>query len=135
MTKGDLAALLNGRSYGDEINAQEAKQAKDVGLVVVFGYSDDNVEFEGAITDEIGAYRGVTVPLNKTGIFTNECGVDLCPYYEILKAQCKTIKAIWHDDGEYAWTFETEIPHATFDIFEDGEKFCRGIVFSMEDLA
>lgn len=30
--------------------------------------------------------------------------------------------------------FTVEIPHETFDIFEDGEPFCRGIVFSVNDL-
>ena len=30
--------------------------------------------------------------------------------------------------------FSGFIPHATFEVFEDGEVWCRGIVFSMDDL-
>jgi hypothetical protein len=36
-----------------EINKAEERQAKDAGLVVVFGYSDDGVELRGAIHDEV----------------------------------------------------------------------------------
>lgn len=50
--------MLNGREYGDEITREEEAMAKAHGLVVVFGYSDDNMEFCGAITDEVGCYDG-----------------------------------------------------------------------------
>lgn len=58
MTKESLAALLNGRDYGDEISQAESEEAASNRLV----------------------------------------------------------------------------PHATFNVMEDGEKFCRGIVLSMDDL-
>ena len=45
-----------------------------------------------------------------------------------------TIKTLW-SKGEYAWQYETEIPHATFEILEDGDKYCRGIVFDLADVA
>ena len=32
------------------------------------------------------------------------------------------------------WSYETDIPHETFNIYEDGEVWCVGIVFSVEDL-
>ena len=41
MTAKELAELLNGREYGNEITSDEEKLAKESGLVVVFGYSDD----------------------------------------------------------------------------------------------
>ena len=50
-----------------------------------------------------------------------------------LKA-AKTIKAVWHNEGGPCWTFETDIPHETFTIMEDGAPWCIGIVFSMADL-
>ena len=37
-------------------------------------------------------------------------------------------------DPEYTWVYHTEIPHACFDIVEGNEKYCRGIVFSLNDL-
>ena len=33
------------------------------------------------------------------------------------------------------WTYETEIPHAKFNIYEDDELSCVGIVFEMSELA
>ena len=41
---------------------------------------------------------------------------------------------MWHDEGGPCWTFETDIPHETFTIMEDGEPWCIGMVFSMKDL-
>lgn len=55
MNRDKMAALLNGRSYGEEITENECAIAQAHGLVVVFGYSDDNVELRRAIHDEIGA--------------------------------------------------------------------------------
>lgn len=106
MTIFDFSEGLNGREYGNEITPFEEQRAKELGFVVVFGYSDDNTEFRGAYEEEIGCYDGGRV-------------------YEDTD---KYIDAVWCD-GEYSWTYKTNIPHATFDIYEDGEKYCKGIVF------
>jgi len=49
------------------------------------------------------------------------------------------IDAVWCDgmnrDGlPAAWTYKTDIPCEHFDIWEDGEIYCVGLVFSIEDL-
>lgn len=43
------------------------------------------------------------------------------------------ITAIWDNYG-YSWTYKTTIPHETFEIMEGEQKYCRGIVFSTDDL-
>lgn len=134
MTKEELAALLTGREYRSEITKQEAAQAKADGLVVVYGASDDLMEFDGAIHDELGAYNGTTAHLTNQGLLTNDCDHDECPHYEKLKNQAATIAAGWCEEDGYSWTFSTEIPHATFEIVEDGEPYCRGIVFALADV-
>lgn len=135
MTAKELAEMLSGRKYGIEITSEEARAAKDAGLVVVYGYSDDNVEFYGAIDDEVGAYEGTTVCLTPAGVLQEpDCDRDDCPYFAKERERVKTIKAVWHDEGGPCWTFETDIPHETFTVMEDGEPFCVGIVFSMADL-
>lgn len=138
MTAKELATTLTGREYGMEISLEETQAAKEAGLVVVYGYSDDNVEFCGAINEEIGAYDGTVVYLSKDGIlFDPECdgGIfDECPYYAAAKNAAKTIKAVWHDRGNFRWTFETDIPHDIFIITEDREPWCEGIIFSINDL-
>lgn len=132
----EFAEMLSDRSAGEEITKDEERQAADLGLVVVYGESDDNVEFRGAIDEEVGAYNGATICLTKTGLFEEPhdfCTQD-CPFLAAALEKAKTIKAVWHDEGEPCWTFETDIPHETFNIYEDGELFCVGIVFSVEDL-
>jgi len=138
MTAKELAEMLSGREVGEEIVMGEERDIKDAGLVVVYGYSDDNVEFCGAINDEVGSYNGGTVYLTETGILESpscECAEDCdCPYFDAARKKAKTIKAVWRNRGGPCWTFETDIPHETFNIYEDGELFCVGIVFSVEDL-
>lgn len=132
MKKEELAAKLTGREYGEEITEQECKEAKKEGLVVVFGYSDDNAEFRGAIHDEVGAYDDTFIPVTKEGILQNECEDEDCPYFAKLEEKATKIHAIYDEEG-YSWIYKTDIPHATFDIMEDGEKYCRGIVFALSD--
>ena len=137
MTAKQLASLLNEREIMKEITSAEERQAADAGLVVVFGYSDDNMEFRGAINDEVSCFDGGTAYVTKDGLFfePNVCHKSACPHYAAAKNTTKSIKAVWHDEGAPYWTFETDIPHETFDIYEDGEVFCVGIVFSKENLA
>ena len=134
MTKELFAAKLAGREYGSEITVTESKCAKSHGLVVVFGYSDDNVELRGAISEEVGAYDGTDVLITPSGLLENKCEDEDCPYFEAEKAKAVKIEALFGKEGEYTWTFKTAIPHATFEIVEDGEPYCRGIVFALADV-
>ena len=43
----EFANRLNGREYGQELTPAEAQRAKEAGIVVVFGASDDLMEFRG----------------------------------------------------------------------------------------
>lgn len=137
MTMKEFAKLLSGREYGMEISKDEEQQAADAGLVVAYGYSDDNVELRGAIDEEVGAWDGTTIRLTKTGVLQGPACDSAenceCPYFAAAKNAAKTIEAVWGAGG-VSWTFKTDIPHETFNIYEDGELFCVGIVFSMEDL-
>jgi hypothetical protein len=134
MKTNELANILNGREYGNEIASDEIEQAKQNNLVVVFGYSDDNMELRGAINDEIGCYDGGYTFVTSSGLLENKCDCDECPYFEKEKKGAQEIIAKWDVEG-YSWVYETNIPHATFDIYENGELYCRGIVFSLDDVA
>jgi len=133
MNKKELAALLNGREYGNEMDRADEFIAKENNLVVVFGRSDDLMEFRGAIDDEVDAYEGTTAYLNKNGLITSLCPDKACEHCEKKLATADTIEAIWEEEG-YSWIYKTSIPHETFDILEDGEKYCRGIVFSLSEV-
>jgi hypothetical protein len=142
MTKEQLAELLDGREYGSEITSAEEKAAKLAGLLVVFGASDDLCELRGVIEDEAGAYDGTTVLIGRDGKLLPEMEDD---DEEILKKHgvfehvldvrrsAIRIEALWDSEG-YSWVYETKTPHATFEVLEDGGKYCRGIVIDLKPL-
>ena len=108
MTLKEFAQMLDGREYLHEITKEEEALAKELGFVVVFGYSDDNAELRGAIDDEIGCFDG--------GKLEHEDLPDV-------------IYAKWCDrETNYLWSYKTSIPHETFRIYEDGDYWCIGIV-------
>lgn len=136
MTAKEMASVLNGAQYGNEITRDEERIAKESGLVVVFGYSDDCAEFRGAIDDEAGCYDGGIIRLTKAGLLAvPDCREADCKYYKAATKDAATIEAVWCDkESGAAWSYKTAIPHETFNVYEDGDLYCVGIVFSMEDL-
>lgn len=137
MTKEDLAARLSGSQYRKEMTAAEECEAAASDLLVVFGASDDLVEFRGAIHDEAGAYDGGTVRIKNGAIFEppEHYEQKILAKYGVLKQVVSggfTIDAIWDEDG-WTWQYRTAAPHATFEIFDGEEKYCRGIVIDMKE--
>lgn len=133
MTRDEAAATLNGNEYRDEGSRDLFKNMKEDGLVAVFGASDDLMEFRGAIDDEVGCSNGGTAYLTSSGLVANRCESDDCPYFIESRKKAATIEAIW-DRGGISWQYETEIPHSTFKIKEDGDDYCEGIVFALADV-
>ena len=104
----EFAEGLNGRQRCKEIYSSEKQLAKELGFVVLFGYSDDCAEFLGAYEEEIDCFGGGRV-------------------YEDGD---KYIDAVWCGNNGYDWSYNTNIEHATFDIYDNEvDKYCRGIVF------
>lgn len=146
MNTKELAKLLNGRQYNSEITNNEEKLAKQNGLVVVFGASDDLTEFRGAINDEKGHYEGGNIYLTKSGKIINADDVDGDD--DAIQAKCKrsknVIEAVWCPEkskyselGDFrnvSWLINASFPSERFNIMEDGEIYCIGMVFSLSDL-
>lgn len=134
MSKVDIkefAKLIGGKEYGfPKLTVGQVRTAKENGFIIVYGCSDDLMEFRGMINDECDCYCGGKVFFNRDEVY-NGCNKEKYPYW---------IKAIWcggetdENGQEITWTYETDIPHETFMIYEDGEPYCRGIVFKVEDL-
>lgn len=137
MTKEELAKQLDGIEYGVDIRKDLLKQANASGLVIVYGASDDLMELEGAIIDEGSCYQGEIFRIDKEGLLPDRDQIDdddeLERWFE-RKKTAKKLGAVWCAPGEPAWTYSTSIPHATFNVIEDGDVQCRGIVFSIDDL-
>lgn len=137
LTKESLAAALNGGRYPFELTKDQIKQAKAAGLIIIYGHSDDLMEFAGAIDDEIGVEDGGTAYLDRNGVLDrSQCESDEeIADYTIRKRKSRSIEALWCEEGDYSWTYRTEIPHSTFEIAdEDGFPYCRGIVIDIADL-
>ena len=142
LTKEEFAERLSGREYGNEITREEEKIAKGSGLFVIFGYSDDNMEVRGLECDEFACYEGKTFLIDSKGILPASSVSDLDTEFEEeirdfldRKKVAKSLEACWcKDPSGAAWTFETEVPHATFNIYEDDDVFCVGLVIAKEDL-
>lgn len=132
-TTKEIAKILNGMEYGN-LSKDIVNAAKCSNIVICYGASDDLVEFAGAFDDE--EYGPGKVYLSDVGLLEVKCGCEDCPHEKIRRENSPFIKAIWND-GESegpAWTYETSIPHETFNIMEDGEVWCRGIVFKCSDV-
>lgn len=126
----DFANLLNNRQYGNEITREEEALAKELGLVVVFGYSDDCAELRGAIYDEVSTYEGRDVYISKEGLF-EECDCN-CKHSKLAKDKCNILKVRY--SKEYFLEFDIDVQYECFTILEDDDKYCRGIVFKLNDL-
>ncbi|RKI24682.1 hypothetical protein D7V82_14580 [bacterium 1xD8-6] len=127
----EFAKSISGKKYGyPQFTKEEIETAKENGFVIVYGASDDLMEFDGAIREEIGCYGGGAAWVKGERVSDAPIAVGE-----------KTIKAIWcggekdADGQEITWAYETGIPHETFMVYEDGEPYCRGIVFSINDVA
>lgn len=140
MTPKELAEKLNGCEYRDELDRVTEQAAKMNGLVVIFGASDDLMELRGAINDECPCYEGGDVFLDAKGLLPSfehlreDGDKDGLRDYFQRETGARKVEAEWDSDG-YSWTYKTDIPHATFDVMEDGDRYCRGIVFSLADAA
>lgn len=138
MTKEQLAALITGREYGEEISREEEAQARAAGLLVIFGASDDLTELRGALNDEAGAYDGAVHRIDRKGFIptyeeASDNGEEAVADYFKRKDGGIEVRANWAQD-DYSWVIETDVPHASFEIVEGDEKYCRGIVVAMADL-
>lgn len=136
LSKELLADLLTGREYGKEMVKEEEQQAKTAGLIVIFGASDDLMEFRGFVDDERGA--PTIALLDAKGLLPFREDVqhddDALKDYFARAPQVRAVDALWGKEDGYSWTYRTDVPHATFEIVEDGEPYCRGIVIDVVDL-
>lgn len=134
-----MAEILNGRPYREEITKEQAEVAKECGLVVIFWCSDDLVEFRWAIDDEIWAWDHTKFRIDKDKNIMWDWDFDEIESDVVRKVFDKHYEnsALFiadFDQDWYSWTISTKIPHETFEIEDDWEKYCKWIVFNIKDL-
>ena len=82
-------------------------------------------------------YEGDTAYIYKSGVLGSRDDLDTDDELEAWfknKESAKPIEARWCKEEGYAWAYQTDIPHSTFDIVDGDEKYCRALVFSVDDI-
>jgi hypothetical protein len=155
MIKEELAEMLNGIEYGTDIPQETQKLAKEHGLAIVYGHSDDLMEFEGAIEDEISCYGGglalIVVPKREYSLYDEDeekTTIEVYDNYGVVELEeesasrenvieakwCEPLEIISGNEPVVSWQYKTDISHTTFNIIENDEIYCRGIIFALSDL-
>ena len=138
LSKEMLALALNGRQTGGEITAEEELQAKAAGLVVIFGASDDLMVLSGAFEDEFSCYNGATALIDAKGLLPKRADITddaVLKDFFAREPGAKKIEALWCDSEDAAtWAYSTAVPHATFEIMDGDQVYCRGFVMNVVDL-
>lgn len=130
MTKLELAKMLDNCQYRNELAGVDMDLVIKSNLVIVHGASDDLVEFRGAIDDELGGWGGATIFINRSGVVRNDCDSDCCPYFQ---PSGRKIEAISGADG-VMWTYQSDIEHIEFNVLDGTDLYCKGIVFSLDEI-
>lgn len=127
----EFAKLINGKERGyPQFTKGEIQTARENGFVIACGIPDSLIVFDGAVKGDGICFGGGEVFFNRDEVYQGY-NKEKYPYW---------INVVWcggetdETGQEITWTYETEIPHETFMIYENGEPLCRGIVFSVEDL-
>lgn len=118
----EFAKKINGREQGyPQFSEKEIRTAKRNGFVIVYGNSDDLIEFDGAIQDEYSCFGGGKISFG----LDNE---------NVIEALWCNESALDEKGNVIFWSYKTEILHETFMIYKYGESYCRGIVFCISDV-
>lgn len=157
-TIDDLANLLNGNEYGDELRNEYNINVEEIcaknNWVVVFAYSDDNLELRGAIDDELSAWEGITVKLIKPGDFylvdeyeetyqkakdTMFTPIEDSELEELKKNNYKgtcVIEGLWcPENSDASWQFNCAgAPSVRFNIMDDDELYAECLVIDLNKL-
>lgn len=146
---------INGIEYGTKIDNSIIDIAKNNNIVIIRGASDDLIDFEGAIYNELDCYSDnieeiYIIPHNGKYFAEYDTVEDLrFGSYDLtnllqtfLKEKLeKSIKiqvaycGVFNKDG---WGFQVETPkgykidYDTFDILEDGALYCRGLILDLD---
>lgn len=151
MTKEELAAKINGRTLSRLMSKQEQEEAREAGLVVVYGKNDDTVVFDGALWGQDinvlgGDYFIISKPAEFIPVQCNCCKYDTQMY---IKSDCVEPMSVgsspidhpnlFFADGYptskyYLWAISTNLPSAMFKIERSGRMFGIGVVVSLEDI-
>lgn len=124
----EFAAQINNREFPFRLSQQERETAKRNEYIVVYN-EEDYMVFDGYIRDKFGCCEGGIAYLAKDGLLLNTHVKK-----DVEFTDCRIIKVLWKGGSGYLWVYETMIPHVTFDIYKEGQKYCNAIIFDKKSL-
>jgi hypothetical protein len=130
MDRKEFAKRLNGRMIGKEMTSQEEREAKESGLLVVYGSSDDLTQMRGVIDEELDAWNGASFTIKRKDGKLKAKKTKLNADRELVK-----IDAHWcskHQD--ISWAITTNVPFSDFTIYDGTDIFCLGLVIQVVDI-
>ena len=118
--------------YRFEMREGLAEELKEKNVLMVFGASDDLMEFEGAICDE---FYDIVKFDNKNNLIENDCFDDECPYFlEKLEESKFFIKPIFCK--EVTFDLETNVSNfEKIDVVEDEELYGYAYLFDLDNIS
>ncbi|MBQ8806584.1 MAG: hypothetical protein IJZ68_09100 [Bacteroidaceae bacterium] len=124
----EFAENLGTRPTGDEVPYHMVCEAQHQRYLVIFGASDDLVEICGHHHYEFDAFRPTTLYVTRNRVYSSD---------EIHPTTAKPIHVEYSTPtatNPALWKLTTEIPHATYNIMDGDELFCKGLVIDLNNL-
>ena len=145
MTKHEeLAQKLEAANlqYRQDIPQELVTFAKENDLIIAYGLSDDILQFEGAVREDFGAWRGtlryLLRAMNGDVLFIPDPrGNDYIDEHVAEQIDCPYVELVWCPedvDGNPSWLIKTKLPYTQFSIYEDGYLNCAGAVIDISNL-
>lgn len=121
----EFAKSISGKEYGyPQFTKEEIEKAKENGFIIAYCSCLKWIEFDGSMRCTADCLEGVAC-FNLHNHYIPGLDDDISFYKNKISVFC---------GNQATWSCETEIPHETFMIYEGGEPYCRGIVFSIDDV-
>lgn len=136
MNANQWAKSLHRSQYRKVLNREKRKRLKADGVVIVYGDSDDRVEFHGALNEIHGTWPPDKIWLDQKGSVPRfdeldwECDEDVLRWAK--RRENSTSLRIMR--GQYMFNFSIDIPYFKFFILESCIANYIGIAFSLQDL-
>ncbi len=117
-----------------------ATMAKDAGIVIAFGASDDLCEFVGAWYDEVAVYEYSEIPISNDGVLKSDCDSDdACPYFKRIAAAAPKLSIKFTNSTPNCllnWLLDLpdDIMHEKAILTEDDKPFTQALIFFTEDI-
>lgn len=135
----EFAAAFEGVDRSDlYISGPIREEMIDKGVVVIYGHSDDCIEFDGAIYDETYS-TNISVIKDKDGFKIKNRHKKEWPkvwafFYPSLRETAKHFDGTLDPGDRISWLFDINIPHRKFKFEKEGNSFDCGLVFSLNEI-